>query len=273
MKRYLCWMAVCSAVLLFGLERSSGTQIRYARGQDVSPTFDGWEQNSDGTYTIHFGYFNRNSEEELDVSIGPENNIDGGDRGQPTHFYTGKRWWVFKVVVPKDWPKDKRVVWTLTTKGMTSLAKGWLQPEWEVDKGVISKNAPRDQFLMVVNGETDFDNIPPTITGSASAKTAAVTDTVTLTVTANDDGRPKPPAGSPGGRQGVRIRWILYRGPGRVRFTPEIMPNRIYGSPATMETKAAFSLPGAYRLRAIASDGQLASTYDVDITVHGPGGL
>ena len=270
MKRYLCGIAVCSAILLFGLESASvGRQIKYARGQDVSPTFDGWEHNSDGTYTLHFGYFNRNSEEEVDVPVGPENNIDGGDRGQPAHFYTGKRWWVFKVVVPKDWPKDKRVVWTLTTKGMTSQAKGWLQQEWEVDKGVISKNAPRDQFLMVVNGETDFENIPPTITGTASAKTAAVTDTVALTATAADDGRPKPPPAGTGGRQqGVRIRWILYRGPGRVRFNPEMMPNRIYGSPATMETKATFSVPGAYRLRAIASDGQLASAYDVDITVN-----
>ncbi len=44
--------------------------------------------NSDGTYTLHFGYFNRNTEEELDVPIGPDNSFDpGGDRGQPTHFY------------------------------------------------------------------------------------------------------------------------------------------------------------------------------------------
>ena len=35
------------------------TQFRMDRGQDVSPTFDGWERNRDGTYNFYFGYFNR----------------------------------------------------------------------------------------------------------------------------------------------------------------------------------------------------------------------
>ena len=36
---------------------------------------------------------------------------------------------------------------------------------------------------------------------------------------------------------------------------------------ATLDSKVRFSAPGAYRLRAIASDGQTFSTYDVDVTV------
>ncbi|PYS50963.1 MAG: hypothetical protein DMG13_19890 [Acidobacteria bacterium] len=269
MTKYLL-AAVCSGLFLTGTVRTSLTaQVRYARGQDVSPTFDGWEQNSDGTYSLHFGYFNRNSEEELDVLIGPENNVDpGGDRGQPTHFYTARKWWVFKVTVPKDWPKEQRVVWTLTTHGKTSQAKGWLQPEWEVDYGVISKNAARDPFLMTTNsGDADHENRPPSITGS-SAQTIALSDTLTLIATATDDGRPKPLVDAAAGQQGVRVRWILYRGPGRVRFDPDIMSQRVYGKPATLETKVTFSVPGTYRLRAIANDGQLFSTYDVDVTVR-----
>lgn len=264
MKRFACWIAVCSALVLFASHRSTtGSQIKYARGQDVSPTFDGWELNKDGSYTLYFGYYNRNSEEELDVPVGAENNIDGGDKGQPAHFYTNRRWFVFTIVVPKDWPKDKRVVWTLTTHGLTNTAKGWLQAEWELDKGVITKNAPRDQFLMVTGGETDFENVPPKVTGKASAMTAGLSDTLTLSATATDDGLPK------GGRQqGVRIRWIVYRGPGSVNFTPVMMPNRVYGMPATMETKVNFKAPGNYRLRAIASDGQMASAFDIDVTVH-----
>ena len=106
----------------------------YLRGQDVSPTFDGWAANPDGSFTLYFGYFNRNTQEEIDVPLGPENAFDlgNGDQGQPTHFYAGRRWWVFKVVVPKEWPHDKRVTWTLTNRGRTNVAKGWLQPEWEV---------------------------------------------------------------------------------------------------------------------------------------------
>ena len=45
------------------------------------------------------------------------------------------------------------------------------------------------------------------------------------------------------------------------------MSNRVYGKPATLDTKVTLSRSGAYRLRAIASDGQLFSTYDVDVTV------
>jgi hypothetical protein len=265
-----------AALLLFDGTARTGVHaqvgVGYARGQDVSPTFDGWEQNPDGTYTLYFGYFNRNSAEALNVPIGPDNNFDsGGDRGQPTHFYPARRWWVFKTVVPKDWPKDRRLVWTLTTQGRTNQAKGWLQPEWEVDKDLIAKNAARDPSLMTnASNETDMDheNSPPSMTGSP-AQTIAVSDTLTLTATAVDDGRPRP-VPDPEGRlqQGVRLRWILYRGPGNVQFAPDIMSQRLYGKPATLETKARFDAPGAYRLRAIASDGQAFSTYDVDVTVN-----
>ena len=60
---------------------------------------------------------------------------------------------------------------------------------------------------------------------------------------------------------------LCYRGAGKVRFDPDIMSQRLYGKPATLETRVSFAVPGAYRLRAIASDGQTFSTYDVDVTV------
>lgn len=266
-------LAIASSVVLLAAAAvwTTADAQSYARGLDVSPTFDGWEQNADGSYTMHFGYFNRNTEEEIDVPVGPNNAFDqGGDRGQPTHFYPARKWWVFSVVVPKDWPKTQRLVWTLTTHGKTSQAKGWLQTEWEVDTDLISKNAARDPSLMT-NGtnqaDLDHGNRPPSMTGSP-AQTLNLSDTLPLTVTATDDGRPTPVA-DPEGRlqQGVRVRWIVYRGAGTVRFDPDIMTGRVHGSPATLATKARFTAPGPYRLRAIASDGQAFSTYDVDVTV------
>jgi hypothetical protein len=244
---------------------------QYNRGQDVVPVYEGWMPNPDGTYTMYFGYFNRNSDEEVDIPIGPDNNFDLNgkiDQGQPTHFYPNPRWWVFGIVVPKDWPKDKRVVWTLNSRGMTSQAKGWLEPEWEVDQGIISKNSPRDSMLMTVSiGDIDFENKAPALTGSP-AQNIKLGDPLTLTVTATDDGRPKPLANAGGRQQGVRIRWIVYRGSGKVRFDPEIMPQRVYGKPATLETKVTFNAAGDYRLRAIASDGQVTSAWDVDVKVR-----
>ena len=243
--------------------------VQYNRGLDVSPTFDGWERNPDGSFSMYFGYFNRNSQEELDVPIGPANSFDmgNGDQGQPTHFYPGRRWWLFKVVVPKDWPQEKRLVWTLTTNGRTNQSKGWLQPEWEVDKLLISKNSVRDSFLGVADSTPNPDNKAPVMTGSP-AQTITLPATATLRVTATDDGIPKPGAGDRGGRvQGVRIRWFLYRGPGKVQFNPDSSPG-VYGQPVTSETKVSFSAPGDYRIRAIAIDGALFSSYDVDVKVN-----
>jgi hypothetical protein len=253
--------------------------IQYPKGQDVSPTFDAWERNPDGTFSMWFGYFNRNSQEEIDVPIGPENTIDlgNGDQGQPTHFYAGRRWWVFKVVVPKDWPLDKRLVWTLTNKGRTNQAKAWLLPEWEADKLLISANGASDRFLMVLGRPIaeaiNEGDIAPVII-PVPAQTVTLPATAKLTVTANDDGIPKPREGDRtadgnvrGAVEGVRIRWILYRGPANVKFDPEVSPP-VYGKPLKSETKITFTVPGDYRIRAIASDGALFSTYDIDVKVN-----
>ena len=270
-------MAVCAALLFLGAggvrlnAQISYPSAQYLKGQDVSPTFDGWQGNPDGTIAMFFGYLNRNSQEEVDIPLGSENNFDlgNGDQGQPTHFYPGRRWFVFKVIVPKDWPKDKRLVWTLTNRGRTNLSKGWLQPEWEVDELLISKNATIDPFLRTSNSNPTADNKAPVITGGP-ALAITLPAAATLPVTVTDDGLPKPGPGDIGGRvDGVQVRWILYRGPGKVQFDPDLSP-AVYGKPLTTETKASFSAPGQYRIRAIATDGALFSTYDVDVKVNPP---
>jgi hypothetical protein len=266
---------VCLA-LLFLIAAAGGVraQIKYARGQNVAPAFEGWEKNPDGTYNFVFGYLNRNYEEEIDIPIGPDNNIEpGGDRGQPTHFYPRRQRFVFRVTVPKDWDKQQKLVWTLTSHGRTDQAKAWLQPEWELNDEVISENNG--------GGVLEASNEPPSITGSP-AQTITLPETVTLTVTAQDDGIPKPrprattpsPSADPNVNpepprrdRGVQIKWIVYRGPGKVKFDPDTGPY-IYGKPATLSSKVSFGAPGTYELRAIASDGQLSSTHNVTVTVN-----
>jgi hypothetical protein len=63
------------------------------------------------------------------------------------------------------------------------------------------------------------------------------------------------------------VRWILYRGPAKVKFDPDVT-RPVYGKPVTAETKASFTAPGNYRIRAIASDQALFSTYDIDVKVN-----
>ena len=34
--------------------------FKYNSGQDIQPVFEGWSQNADGSFAMHFGYLNRN---------------------------------------------------------------------------------------------------------------------------------------------------------------------------------------------------------------------
>ncbi|PYS06035.1 MAG: hypothetical protein DMG12_05420, partial [Acidobacteria bacterium] len=270
MTKYRYWTLGFAFLLAGAAAIGTSAQVKYATGQNVGPVFEGWEQNPDGTYSMVFGYLNRNYEEEVDIPLGPDNTIDpGGDRGQPTHFYPRRQRFVFKVVVPKDWDKQRRVVWTLTSHGRTDQAKGWLQPEWELNDEVIAENNG--------GGVLEANNEPPSIT-VGPVQSITLPNTATLTASATDDGLPKRSARpSPTStvsdpnlssnsaaprRTGVQIKWILYRGPGKVKFDRDTSPD-VYGQPATLTSKVSFETPGTYVLRAIASDGQLVSTQDV----------
>src|SRR6266446_3497828 len=150
-----------AAVVFLGAALSASAQVQYNQGQNVAPVFEGWEHNPDGTYNMVFGYLNRNYEEQVDVPTGSDNSITirgetFGDRGQPTHFYPRRQRFIFKVVVPADFDKKEKVVWTLTAHGKTDKANGWLQPEWELNDDVIVEN--------MNGGVRDPENKPPSVT-------------------------------------------------------------------------------------------------------------
>ena len=129
------WAAVAVLGLAATMTVVTGAQTpSYLKGQSISPAFEGWEENPDGSFNMLFGYMNRNWEEELDIPVGPNNSITPGqpDQGQPTHFYPRRNRFVFKVKVPKDWG-NKELVWTLTANGKTEKAYATLRPDSFVD--------------------------------------------------------------------------------------------------------------------------------------------
>ncbi len=65
----------------------------------------------------------------------------------------------------------------------------------------------------------------------------------------------------------MQIKWIQYRGPGKVTFDPASSAV-LYGEPVTLASKVSFSAPGTYVLRATADDGQLFTSRDVTVTVN-----
>lgn len=221
-------------------------------GQTVTPAFEGWYKNPDGTFSLSFGYLNRNSKEVINVPVGPNNFMAPGDQnqGQPTQFAPRRHWGVFAVTVPADFG-DKKIVWTLAFRGQTYAIPGSLKLGWEIDAlvgEVGSGNTPP-----VVK----FDPAGPECRGPGGSTTGPVAATVgkplALTVWATDDGRSRL-AAARGGRGGtpVILTWFLHQGPGGVTFddsTPVVDPT---DGKATVN--AVFSAPGSYVLRVRAND-------------------
>jgi hypothetical protein len=246
-------------------------QTEFSTGQDVVPVYEGWLPNSDGTFTMVFGYFNRNWKEELAIPAGPENKLEPGDpdRGQPTYFLPRRQMFTFRVQVPKDWGQQE-LVWVITAHGRTEKAYGQLTPEEEISERMTMTRGNLSP------GEDD-PNKPPSVS-IAPVSAASVASPLSLTALVSDDGLPKPrpaPKPRPGTQsdrppdarpRGLTVTWSQYRGPAKVAFEPA---GPIAVADGKGITTAHFSEPGLYVLRATASDGALQTRDDITITVTG----
>jgi hypothetical protein len=165
--------------------------LSYSSGQNVSPAFEGWEENADGTFSMLFGYMNRNWEEEVDVPAGPDNSFSPGvaDQGQPTHFLPRRNRFVFKVRVPKDFG-TKEIIWTLVTKGKTEKAYATLRLDSKVDDVV---RASETGALGAGTSSPEVrSNKPPVVKIEGDAKrTARVGQPISVVALVTDDGIPK----------------------------------------------------------------------------------
>jgi hypothetical protein len=116
-----------------------------SKNEAVFPYFEGWYGNADGSATILLGYYNRNTEQTLDVPIGPNNRIEPGgpDRGQPSHFLPRRQYGVFTITVPKD-AATQKITWTLTANNLTNAVTVWLNPPYFVEpfKNIANGNTP-----------------------------------------------------------------------------------------------------------------------------------
>jgi len=124
--------------LAAGPHEAAAQGLTYTSGQSLSPAFEGWEANPDGSFNLLFGYMNRNWEEEPNVQIGDDNHFSPGpaDRGQPTHFLPRRNRFVFKVQVPADFG-EQELAWTVRVNGVEKAAYGSLKPDYFVDNMVI----------------------------------------------------------------------------------------------------------------------------------------
>jgi len=264
------------------------------KGLNIAPVYEGWEPNTDGSFDLIFGYFNRNWDEWIDVPAGEANSIEPGgpDQGQPTYFLPRRNQFVFRVRVPKDFG-NREIIWTLTSNGKTEKAYGTLKPDYVVNATVMAAN-------FGAGGQTGTmpdlaGNVAPVlkIEGERTRRVKAG-EPVVLIAVATDDGKPRVRPmqaliGSshtvPNSATGLRLVWLKYRGAGEVTFdppqfsawedtrdganspwavgwrTPPIPPDNKW------ETRATFKTPGEYVLRCVAHDGALATTENITVLV------
>jgi hypothetical protein len=245
-----------------GLALASSAQLpmepSHDNGQSITGAFEGWFANPDGSFSILLGYYNRNAKQELDIPTGPSNRIEPGgpDQGQPTHFLTGRQWGVFTVTVPKDFG-SKKLTWTLTANGQTTVIPMSLNPLYEVSPFIeASGNTP--PFISFEDGKLGVQGPR----GSSTTLTATVSSPLQLTVWVSDDVK-LPRSASQGLRNiSVTIAWSKFRGPGSVTFANNkpalekiestLNPPQPFTGKAT--TTATFSTPGDYILRLVAND-------------------
>ena len=225
------------------------------RGQTVTPAFEGWYPNADGTLSLSFGYFNRNFEETIEVPLGPDNMIEPAEfqGDQPTSFAPRRHYGVFAVKVPADFGEggEGKVYWTLKTRGQTFRIPGHLHRDWLID---------------ALKGEAGDGNTPPVLRFGAGEEvagpagpwggplTAQVGEPLDVSVHVRDDGvgRSHFVAGSRDGSP-VNLTWFKHQGPGDVTFGERTA--RVPSSGAAATTPVTFSEPGEYILRVRANDG------------------
>jgi hypothetical protein len=225
-------------------------------GQGVTPAYEGYFENPDGSLSLLFGYFNRNLKQNLDIPAGPDNRIEPGgpDRGQPTFFLTGRQWGVFTVTVPKAF--NERLTWTLTANGKTSVIPANLNPLYLLApfKDATGNTPP---FIGFVEAGP-FVQGPR---GQSQSLTTTWPHPAPLMLWVADDASVAPgqkrPISTP-----VNVTLSKYRGPGSVSFTPDHpqVEKAAFQAPpiATFTGKIAasamFSEPGEYILRVVAND-------------------
>jgi hypothetical protein len=233
---------------------------RHEFGASVTGAFEGWFKNADGTFSLLLGYFNRNSNQEIDIPIGPNNRIEPGDpdRGQPTHFLPGRQWGLFAVKVPADFG-DNKITWTIVANGQTMAIPASLKVDYEIspfEEAAVHNTPPVLSFEergTIVQGPQ----------GLTVDRTAKVGTPLPLTVWPSDDAKLTTSSGAPPQNLSgpVVLTWSKYRGPGEVTFAktkPDV--EKIQRKDVQLAftgkstTTATFSQPGEYMLNVTAND-------------------
>jgi hypothetical protein len=258
---------LCAAGVIAGGILLWGQQLPEPRkqfGSSITGAFEGWFDNADGSRGFLVGYFNRNTQQELDIPVGPNNRIEPGgpDMGQPTHFLTNRQYGMFMIPVAKGFTPQDKFTWTLTANGQTTVIPLRLHPDYVVSpfNEIAVNNTPP-----VIRFEPNGPKIQGPIATLAKApmRNVDLSKPLEITLWITDDMKytsgtnapmttPRPP---------VTLVWSKYRGAGPVMFDKtrpnvekilEGEDNAPFNGKATTTVK--FSEPGDYVLHVTVND-------------------
>ncbi|MES1255366.1 MAG: hypothetical protein ABUS56_07160 [Acidobacteriota bacterium] len=248
--------ALLTAAISGPLLLRAGTAVLTARvaaqepASVVTPIYEGWFKNPDGTFSLVLGYTNTDAKVPFDIPVGPDNSIEPGgpDRGQPTHFNPHRQWGTFAVVVPATFAQGT-LTWTVVANGTRAAVAMALDPRREL--AMLADPAGGGKAPLVrfdPNGRATAGP-PSDVIGSMRA---VVGQPVPLAVWVADDTGTAARQGA--GDAPMVIRWSRFRGPGIVRFTDPTPPvDPAAGGRAT--TNATFLAAGEYVMRGQTSRG------------------
>lgn len=259
-------MAIGSSALAAQIPSSVGNEnmawmLRNLRpsGQPVVPMFEGWYANEDGSKSLCFGYYSLNTDEALDIPLGPDNFIEPTrfDGFQPTHFSAvppeyRRHFCVFTVKLPRDFGSAD-VTWTLRIGGQTYSVPGHTTSEhYQIEEPFILSRglaAPAVRFIEPAGPEGQGRG-----SGLVARTTAGVGSPLMLKVSLTQ------PNGDALGRQ--RVLWEKHQGPGEVTFTrSDIQVQEARSDELEVTTTATFGTPGEYLLRVQAVDWNRGNSF------------
>ena len=231
--------------------------LTYSSGQDVSPAFEGWEKNADGSFNFLFGYMNRNWQEEdrrprrtRTTTSSPAARPGAADAPaaapQPVHVPRARA----------EGFRPEEVVWTLTTHGKTNKAYATLRADCRIENidimsetGALGAGTSNPEIradkppVVEIEGDKDADgeNRPArhvvrardrrrrAADRAADSARRRVRQPADAVVAAQrrwrrDGGppHPGPPARLTVSKTlGLHAAWFVCRGAGKVTFTPD----------------------------------------------------
>lgn len=259
-RRELLFVALGCGLAMGGVPSAAAQSLPFEpprdAGKGVTGAFEGWFRNSDGSFSLLFGYFNRNEQQILDIPIGPNNRIEpsGPDQGQPTHFLPGRHWGLFVVKEPQDFGV-KKITWSIAANGETTSIPASLNPDYELSP------------FQEASGNTPpvlrFEEGGPSVQGPQGltiARTAKVGKPIIVTAWVTDDLKTgKGSVIARNSKSPVTVTWVKYRGSGEVIFSQnrpdlERLPGKDRPFSGKATTSVSFSEPGEYELYVTVND-------------------